>query len=170
MISPAQATAPSPLIREMQPSDIPAVSQLAERIWRAHYPGIISSEQIEYMLALMYSPASLKEQVQKGHRFWLIEDNAALAGYIAVEPKEPGHFFIQKLYVEQVAPRRGLGSALLNHAISVFKPRTLSLAVNRKNYKAINFYFKHGFTIEQPVVNDIGGGFVMDDFKMKRLL
>ena len=28
-----------------------AVVELAGRVWRAHYPGIISAEQIEYMLA-----------------------------------------------------------------------------------------------------------------------
>jgi diamine N-acetyltransferase len=34
---------------------LPEIAALAERVWRAHYPGIISHAQIEYMLARMYS-------------------------------------------------------------------------------------------------------------------
>jgi len=44
--------------------------------------------------------------------------------------------------------------------------RPIRLQVNRKNYKAINFYFKNGFTIESVGDFDIGGGYYMNDFVM----
>ena len=34
---------------------LPALAELAGVIWRQHYPGIISHEQIEYMLGKMYA-------------------------------------------------------------------------------------------------------------------
>jgi hypothetical protein len=34
------------------------------------------------------------------------------------------------------------------------------------NYKAINFYFKNGFTIEKVADFDIGDGYFMNDFVM----
>ena len=38
--------------------------------------------------------------------------------------------------------------------------------VNRMNYKAVNFYFKSGFTIEKVADFDIGDGYFMNDFVM----
>src|SRR5580658_540022 len=44
-------------------TDLPAIARLAGIIWRLHYPGIISPEQIEYMLAKMYSLETLREDI-----------------------------------------------------------------------------------------------------------
>ena len=35
--------------------DIHLIQDLAQKSWRSHYPGIISHEQIDFMLDLMYS-------------------------------------------------------------------------------------------------------------------
>jgi hypothetical protein len=43
---------------------------LAGRVWRAHYPGIISAEQIEYMLAQRYRPVLVKQFIARGD-VWL---------------------------------------------------------------------------------------------------
>ena len=40
------------------------------------------------------------------------------------------------------------------------------LTVNRKNFKAINFYFKQGFIIEEVKDFDIGNNYEMNDFIM----
>jgi ribosomal protein S18 acetylase RimI-like enzyme len=45
-----------------------------------------------------------------------------------------------------------------------------SLTVNRQNFKAINFYFKNGFVIDEVADFEIGNGFVMNDFVMKKEL
>jgi ribosomal protein S18 acetylase RimI-like enzyme len=42
----------------------------------------------------------------------------------------------------------------------------MRLQVNRKNVKAINFYFKNGFVIEDAKDFDIGSGYFMKDFVM----
>jgi len=46
----------------------------------------------------------------------------------------------------------------------------LILAVNKRNENAIASYRKHGFQVRESVVVDIGGGYVMDDFVMEKLL
>ncbi|MBK7966419.1 MAG: hypothetical protein IPK10_14825 [Bacteroidetes bacterium] len=40
------------------------------------------------------------------------------------------------------------------------------MTVNRTNLKAINFYFKKGFTIEEVKDFDIGNNYFMNDFVM----
>jgi ribosomal protein S18 acetylase RimI-like enzyme len=42
----------------------------------------------------------------------------------------------------------------------------ITLTVHKQN-PSVRAYQKMGFQIAEPVVTDIGGGFVMDDFKMK---
>ena len=44
--------------------------------------------------------------------------------------------------------------------------RALVLAVNKANAQAISAYTKYGFHIRESVVQDIGGGYVMDDYFM----
>jgi hypothetical protein len=46
----------------------------------------------------------------------------------------------------------------------------LVLNVNKRNEVAIAAYSRHGFTIRESVKNDIGGGFVMDDYVMAKPL
>ena len=41
--------------------DIPALIELARAIWYAHYPSIITVEQIEYMLGQRYHPDLIRE-------------------------------------------------------------------------------------------------------------
>lgn len=44
--------------------------------------------------------------------------------------------------------------------------QTMKLTVNRRNIKAINFYFSRGFRIDHAADFDIGSGYFMNDFVM----
>lgn len=172
MLAPITQSSTGFAIREMSVADIPVVRELAERIWRRHYvPEIVTAEQIEYMLPRIYSDEAITRNIrEKQQRFWLLYEEGTLLGYTAVEPVSKGAWFIDKLYIDMNTQRKGLGSTLLEHIVRELRPVALHLRVNRKNFKAINFYFKHGFFIESLDVLDIGGGYVMDDFLMKKIL
>ena len=62
-------------IRLLRLDEAEALVELAASIWRACFPGIISSEQIEYMLAQRYKPGLVRQLLARGD-LWL----AALAG------------------------------------------------------------------------------------------
>jgi ribosomal protein S18 acetylase RimI-like enzyme len=149
-------------------ADIPLIRSLAEAIWWRHYPDIITDEQIEYMLEMMYSENSIAEQMQQRQNYTLIYSDNLAVGYYAISGKSPGHFFLHKFYVDTDMHRRGIGSAAFDHLVKKdcadFKE--ISLQVNRRNIKAINFYFKKGFVIDHAFDFDIGGGYSMDDFVM----
>lgn len=161
------------IIRAMVLSDIPAICEMASRIWRAHYvPGIVTAEQIDYMLPRIYDPARIKRNLtDRKQRFWLMLKGETPVGYAAAEPRsENGVWFLDKLYIDMDQQRSGLGVMLLNAIMIETSPKELTLRVNRKNYKAVNFYFKQGFFIEGLDCLDIGAGFVMDDFLMRRIV
>lgn len=153
----------------MEPCDIENVGALAGRIWRAHYPGIISAQQIDYMLERMYAPQAIKAQLAAGHRFFILYADGVPAGFASLETVGPQRFFLHKFYIDQQRARRGLGSGLMQWLLHEHAPREMALHVNRRNIGAVNFYFRHGFTIDGVMETPIGHGYIMDDFRMKRL-
>lgn len=155
------------------PTDTPAIRQLAQRIWRAHYPDIIGTAQTEYMLGKFYSEDGLRQQMAEGQQFWLVQDSATATecepfGFLAVSDKGAGQFFLHKFYLDNGQRGLGLGKLvfdlLLNRCTGL---RELRLTVNRQNFKSINFYFKVGFVIEQCLDLPIGEGYEMNDFLMR---
>lgn len=156
------------MLQAATPTDIPVLRQLAQRIWWTHYPGIITPEQIEYMLDWMYSPETLERQMtEEGQQFWLVLERGHACGFIAISQKAEGDYFLHKFYLDTAEQRKGLGTLAFRDLQEQYPGiRTLRLTVNRRNFKSINFYFKIGFIIEQCVDVPIGRGYVMDDFQM----
>lgn len=147
--------------------DIPVIRELAIKTWNQHYPGIISQEQIDYMLENLHSFESLNEQMKKAIEFSIALVNNIPAGFGAISSTDQKNYFLHKLYVLKELKIKGLGTGLFNFIINDKQGMEyLRLQVNRKNYTAINFYFGKGFTIEEVKDFDIGNGFSMDDFVM----
>jgi ribosomal protein S18 acetylase RimI-like enzyme len=156
--------------------DIDALIELAGVIWRHHYPGMVSMEQIEYMLAERYTPANILAQMQRGDAWW----DKALAGgrmigYTQYElaEQDAGVMTLNQIYVHQDCQRRGHGGRMLAHVEDQARRRGCALVrlkVNKRNLKSIAAYRKHGYAVAAAVVADIGGGFVMDDYVMEKAL
>ena len=74
--------------------------------------------------------------------------------------------YMNKFYIKTDVQGKGIGANILKQWENLAQPKELSLQVNRKNFKAINFYFKTGFVIKEVADFDIGNGFSMDDYIM----
>ncbi|MCE3258519.1 MAG: family N-acetyltransferase [Bacteroidetes bacterium] len=147
--------------------DIPVISKLAAVIWNQHYPSIIGQEQVDYMLEMMYSARSLSDQlVKKEHLFFLIRFKGEDIGFISVNRVQNNEWFLNKFYIDQTLSAKGLGSMAFKELMTIIRPEKITLTVNRKNHKSINFYFKNGFKIQEVKDIDIGNGFTMKDFVM----
>jgi GNAT superfamily N-acetyltransferase len=149
--------------------DIPLIRSLAEKIWWAHYPSIITNEQIKYMLEMMYAEKAITMQMEQHQNYTLIYADGEAVGYYAVTEKSPHKFFLNKFYIDTTTHRKGIGTAAFDHikANDCKGFEEITLQVNRRNIKAVNFYFKHGFVIDYADDFDIGHGYTMDDFFMK---
>lgn len=163
-----------PTILPAGSDDVQSVASLAEVVWRAHYPGIISAAQIDYMLRRMYDLAVLRQELADGIRYDRLLLGGALVAFAAYGPSgADGEMKLHKLYVHPARQRQGLGGVLLRHVEAVNRERgfrVLTLTVNKRNAQALAAYRKHGFAIREAVVVDIGGGFVMDDYVMEKKL
>ncbi len=118
---------------------------------------------------MMYSEKSIAEQMEKKQNYTLIYADSEPVGYYSVSEKSPGHYFLHKFYIDTARHRSGIGAAAFDHMkendCKGFAE--IRLQVNRRNIKAVNFYFKKGFVIDYVEDVDIGNGYSMDDFFMK---
>ena len=154
---------------------LPALAELAGVIWRQHYPGIISQEQIDYMLGKMYALETLRADIHSRNiRFYRLLVDGRFVGFAALGPAiEPDAMKLHKLYLLPEFHGHGLGSRLLKHCETEARrlgARCLFLAVNKHNVKAVAAYRRNGFSVTESVVTDFGRGFVMDDFIMAKQL
>jgi len=157
--------------RVASPADIAVVANLAREIWVEHYVPIIGRAQVDYMLDRVQSESAIAQQINEGQEYYLISRDAP-AGYFAVLPEQSSRsMFLSKIYVRKGLRGRGLGKAAVEFIEGLCRARslrTLWLTVNRNNSASIAWYERMGFRNAGPVVKDIGGGFVMDDYRMEK--
>lgn len=144
---------------------------LAHEIWREHYASILSPGQIEYMLENIQSVQAIREQIAKGYEYYLIRSLANTIGYCALVMNDPPpDMFLSKFYLLKDVRGNGYGRAAFNKILDLAgraRQESVWLTVNRDNPSAA-VYEALGFTKEKTLVTDIGGGYVMDDFVMRR--
>jgi len=132
-------------------------------------PGIISVEQIEYMLDRMYATEVITKEIHAGTCWELIRDGEEAVGSCLLARPTAARLRLHKLYIQVERHGQGLGRASLNHVMEIaaaLGAQEVSLFVNKKNQKAIRVYERAGFAIAESVINEFGGGFVMDDYRM----
>lgn len=157
------------MIRTATLTDIPTIRSIAERTWPSTYGGIISQEQIDYMLDLMYSDASLTKQINTNHQFYIFEFDQNPIGFASVSKEEESIFKLNKLYVLPNIQKTGAGKALLAAVKDYARTnggKQLILQVNKHN-NAKAFYEHMGFKVQKEMVFELDHGYVMDDYLME---
>ena len=154
--------------------DIASVAMLAHDIWNQHYGPIIGQQQTDYMLATFQSPTAIDHQIATGHQYYLVMSNGVPAGYFAIVPNPTDRStLLSKIYVDRDQRGKGLGTliiAFVESRCAELGFRELWLTVNRHNADSIAFYRHVGFVTAGTVVQEVGHGFVMDDYKMIKKL
>ncbi len=161
-------------ITPLQTDEIDTLIPLAARIWHAHYPSIITVEQIDYMLERGYTRPVIEDEMQNGGVTWLtIKSDGAMIGFAAFGPYATGVMKLHKLYLLPEHHGTGIGARALAEVERLAQEmgaHRLVLNVNKHNDKAIRAYQQAGWSIAEVVVVDIGNGFVMDDYVMAKEL
>lgn len=157
-------------IRYATTEDISLIRELTFKVWPQTYAAIISKEQIDYMLEMMYSEASLQKQMDEGCRFIIASEKEDPVGFASYQEIEDGVFKLHKIYVLLSQQGKGTGKFIIDHIVYKIKSqnaKALQLQVNRYN-KAKGFYEKLGFTVLKEINLDIGGGYFMNDYVMEK--
>ena len=149
--------------------DINSIQNIAYVTWPVTYKRIITTEQMEYMLEMMYSQEALENQFYEGSQFLMAEVENEVVGFASFGFVKDAIYKLHKLYVNPEVQKSGAGKGLLQESITkVIKlgGKKLQLQVNRKN-KAVGFYEKMGFEVIKEQDFYIGEGYYMNDFVME---
>jgi GNAT superfamily N-acetyltransferase len=151
-------------------SQLEIIQDLAKAIWPDAYGAILSQEQLEYMMEMMYSLDSLENQLKNNTVFLLVKEENDFIGFASYELnfQNSNKTKIHKLYILPTIQGKGVGKNLILHIQEIARKNSnaaLILNVNKYN-KAKDFYLHNQFEIADSLVVDIGNGYVMDDFVM----
>lgn len=149
-------------------ADFEAIERLAAEIWREHYTPIIGEKQVEYMLDKFQTARAMQSQLKEAYEYFLAEEEGRLIGYVAFR-QDDKELFLSKIYLLASYRGTGRGRQMMKFIEQEAKQRAvhgIRLTVNKNNSRSIEAYLKMGFEKVRPLVIDIGGGFVMDDYEM----
>ena len=154
--------------------DIAETARLAHEIWNEHYTKIIGQAQVDYMIKNFQSAQAIAAQIAIKYDYYLILHDNEPVGYLAVVP-DPAKSSLQlsKLYVKKETRGLGLGKEAMDFVEDLCRKSnivTLWLTVNKYNKDSIAWYERLGFAMIGTIVMDIGGGYIMDDFKLEKTI
>ena len=159
-------------IRKADLHDIELIRELTFLVWPQTYREILTVEQIDYMLEMMYSPASLQKQMDEGCIFIIVSQDNKPVGFASYQLINKFTGKLHKIYVVPSGQKTGAGRSMLHHVMKSLKSmgaRVIQLQVNRNN-DARFFYVKEGFKVIEEADFDIGNGYYMNDFVMEKKL
>ena len=143
------------------------LSALASAIVKEHYDPLLGSEQNDYMIQMFQSVPAIKKQLENGYRYDLVcLRNGKAICFVGYYPKDADEMYISKFYLHKDYRGKGISRKMLEFVIGECRKQGLhqiTLNVNKYN-DAILAYEKLGFTRLRSEVNDIGHGYVMDDY------
>lgn len=122
-------------------------------------------------MEIMYAMPVLEKETERGVEYYILAYGNEDVGYTAIEKKDATSYKLHKIYLLQKLQGQGLGKFQLQQMEQIIKDRGASwlyLNVNRHN-KAIDFYKSQGYAILRSEDIDIGNGFLMNDYVMRKL-
>jgi len=143
-------------------------AEMAIDIWHECFEGVISDEQIDYMLENFQSFAAIKKQVgSENYEYFNFVLDGTRIGYFAVAAQPDNTMMLSKLYMYKEYRGNGYAKKAFEFIKDLARQKgckSIWLTVNRHNYGAMKVYEAFGMKIIREQVTDIGNGFVMDDF------
>jgi N-acetylglutamate synthase-like GNAT family acetyltransferase len=157
------------ILRKATLEDIPLIQEIAEEAWRPTYGHILTEEQTQYMIPMMYATEVLQNQIGI---FLILEMAGEGIGYCAFEQTSETEAKLNKLYLRPSVKQQGAGSFIIEQISDIARSMgllSIFLNVNKHN-SAVAFYLKKGFIKDREIVLDIGNSYVMDDYVMRLML
>lgn len=159
-------------LRRAVESDIRPICSAADIVWHERYSSILVPQQITYMLDKFQSPHAVRGQMVDGYIYDLLMAGEEIGGYSAYK-LYPDHVYLSKLYILAPHRKKGLSRKMLENVVKLARESgvdKIRLNVNKYNSDSIAAYKALGFKVVADEVNDIGHGYVMDDYVMEAQL
>ena len=156
-------------ILEVSTPMIEKTSVFAQAVFIDYYNGLIGHEQAVYMADLFLSKEAIGKLIEEGAVFKVVKENGSIIGFCEYK-KEEERLFLSKLYARKDQRGKGVGRFMFEDVKKYAIENGLNkiyLTVNKGNTPSYQIYLHLGFKVIDSVVNDIGHGYVMDDYIME---
>ena len=123
------------MIRQFKESDEVRVSEIWLKAGLNEYTYLPQFQTLdrEKALRVFHKIITLESEI------WLEDSGSKIKGFIALQGS-----YVDRLYIDPVFQRQGVGTALLNYAREM-NPAGLELHTHQQNSRACNFYEKQDF-------------------------
>ena len=152
-------------VTQADPGLVETLSRVATQIVREFYDPLLGTAQNDYMLEKFQSVRAIKDQPARRYRYCLVCGGGEILGFLGFYPRHDA-LYLSKLYLYREQRGKGYGRRMLDflcgqaHALGL---TAIELNVNKHN-PTIAVYERLGFVRVRREVNDIGAGWVMDDY------
>ena len=154
-------------------AQIEQAAGLAARIWPECFARILTPQQIAYMVDKFQSAPAMTRQInEEGYEYFLVCVDEVPGGYVSIRAGD-GKLMLSKLYMLDDHRGKGFARQILQFVEEAGRQRKcvgVWLTVNRFNERAIAVYRKTGYELTREEQQDIGGGFMMDDYIFEKPL
>lgn len=123
------------MIRKFKPADTISTAQVWYRSGKDEYTYLPMFQALDEDEALTV----FKSLILQHCEIWVYQSQSAICGFLAMQGS-----YIDRLYVDPAQHRKGVGVALLKHAMQL-SPDGLQLHTHQQNHRARKFYEKSGF-------------------------
>jgi ribosomal protein S18 acetylase RimI-like enzyme len=143
-------------IRRCLPFELDVLVTIDRETYNDTFRSMNTVETMNRYLDEAFDPARLAAELSNpASEFWFLFLGEELAGYMKVNDapaqtdlNDPDSLELERIYVRRADKGKGLGKALMEHAIRLARERkraSVWLGVWEKNVEAIGFYERMGF-------------------------
>lgn len=138
-------------------------------IWQEWFTPIIGAKQVDFMLHNYQSKENIEAEIKRGARYFALLKEDEIIGYTAYEIKDTA-IYISKLYIKKEFRGQGLMREIFTWYDNLSEKLGLKqqLRVNRDNAHSIAVYEHCGFKIVATKDDEIGNGFIMNDYILEK--
>ena len=156
-------------IKKATTSDIAEIGRMAYEVFPETYKDIMSKEQLSYMMSYMYSPETLKKQIdEKSHIYLIAYVDRTPAGYVSITPGGNDLFHLEKIYVLPQYQNTQVGHTLFERSIEIIRemhPGTcyIEMNANRSN-SSLGFNDHLAMKTSYRGDHHVNDGYYMNDY------
>jgi ribosomal protein S18 acetylase RimI-like enzyme len=145
-------------VERAKPEDVDSIKRVLSETWMDTYGDYLSRSTIEHVTANWHAPNLLRSQIENPAGYFAVaKDDGRVIGLVTVGSVGQNELYLARLYVHPQYQRRGIGTDLLNAAISAYPDAiAIRLEVEQHNTKGLSFWRKQKFVDVGTRIEQIG--------------